>query len=141
MHHLIALGLSHSGILLAAMAAACALLFGMANVPNQAPSLLAASGAVPIVNNAVYHITKAGVAVLTLALPVDSGGNNLDGIEMTFIDEGGHAHTILCGGSPPSGLNAAVGTLTFGGTAGQSVILRSRNGRWWTKAANGVTAS
>lgn len=141
MHQLIVLALAHPGLILAAVAAASLFLFGMANVPNAAPTLLSASGAIPIVNGAVYHITKTSAAAFTLALPVDSLGNNLDGIEMTFIDETGHAHTIVCGGSPPNGLNAAVGTLTFGGTAGQGVVIRSRNGRWWTKDANGVTAS
>jgi hypothetical protein len=107
----------------------------MSSVPNKAPNLLAASGAITPVDGQAQNITKAGIAALTLALPTE------DGIRFAVIDETGYDHVILVGGSPPSGLNAAHGTLTFNGTAGSSVELLSRNGRWWTVNLNGVTVS
>ena len=110
----------------------------MSSVPNKAPNLLAASGAIPAVAG-VYSITKASAGAFTLETPAQA--NIGDGVELTFISETAYDHVIVCGGSPASGLNAANGTLTFGGAAGDSCQLISRNGRWWTENLNGVTVS
>lgn len=113
----------------------------MSNVPNQAPIVLTAAGAiVAVAPFATYAITAAAAIALTLAAPV------ADGIELTFVDEGGHAHTIVCtgAGSPPTaGLNGGTtnNELTFGGTKGNACTIYSRNGFWWTCALASVTVS
>lgn len=106
----------------------------MSTTPNANQSVLSGDGAVSPAPG-LFHITKAGAAALTLALPT------VDGQKLGFIDETGHAHTIVCGGSPANGLNSTHGTLTFGGTVGDSCEIVSRNGLWWTLSLNGVTAS
>jgi len=113
----------------------------MGNVPNKNPNLLSVAGAIiaqpPAAN---YHIIAPGAIALTLAAP------DRDEIELTFIDEGGHAHTIVCtgAGSPPTaGLNGGIANnkLTFNGTPGSSCTLISRNGFWWGAMLNGVAVS
>lgn len=106
----------------------------MSQVPNRNQTVVSASGAVAP-GDGLYHITKAGVAAITLVDPT------VDGQRMVFIDEGGHAHTIVVTpDSPPTvGLNGGVvSTITFNGTAGSAVELISRNGSWWTGARTGV---
>jgi hypothetical protein len=113
----------------------------MSNVPNFAPVVLAAAGAVTaIAPYATYAITAAGAIALTLAAPAE------DGIELTFCDEGGHAHTLVCtgAGSPPTaGLNGGTtnNKLTWNGTIGSAATIYSRNGFWWTLPLSGVTVS
>lgn len=110
----------------------------MPNIPNKAPNLISAAGAVtPAQFN---HITASGAIAMTLAAPT------IDGVEVTFTDEGGHAHTLVCtgAGSPPTaGLNGGTtaNTLTFGGVKGDACQLISRNGFWWAYCLNGVTVS
>lgn len=111
----------------------------MSNTPNRAPNLLTASGALAA-GAALNHITAAAVIALTLVAPT------VDGLEMLFIDEGGHAHTIVAtgAGSPPTaGLNGGTtnNKLTFNGTIGSSVRMVSRNGFWWSASLNGVAVS
>ena len=102
----------------------------MSNVPGKPQTVLSASGAISAAPG-LYHITKAGVAALTLANP------DPDGIQMTLVDEGGHAHTItvpIVGSPPTAGLNGGTKSIiTFNGTAGSSVELISRAGSWWTE--------
>ncbi len=109
----------------------------MSNVPNSAPNVITAAGAVTAAK--FNNIHAAGALALTLASPT------IDGQEIWFTDETGHAHTIVvaAAGSPPtSGLiTGEVTTLTFGATAGDSVGLMSRNGFWQLLALNGVTIS
>lgn len=110
----------------------------MSQVPNRTFNLITAAGAVT--PNEFNSITASGAVALTLAAPT------FDGQEATFIDEGGHAHTLVCtgAGSPPTaGLNGGTtyNTLTFGGTKGDSCQLVSRNGFWYAYNLNGVTAS
>lgn len=112
----------------------------MSNIPNFAPTVISASGAVTPVNKGLFHITKSSAAaLLTLVAP------DTDGQQMVFIDESGKAHTITIAavGSPPTaGLNGgAVTTLTFNATKGSSVELYSRNGSWFTGPLNGVALS
>lgn len=102
----------------------------MGNIPNRAPNLLAASGAIPPVAG-LFHITKSTAAALTLAAP------DPDGIQMTVLDETGHAHTIVCSAS----LNGSLSTVTFNGTKGSAVDLISRGGAWWTGPFQGVALS
>lgn len=104
----------------------------MSSVPNFAPQILAASGAITAVAPyATYPITVAGVGAFTLAAPV------CDGIELTFVDETGHAHTITA----TALVNGVHNLMTFGGTVGNAVSIYSRNGFWWTVSLIGVTVS
>lgn len=110
----------------------------MANVPNQAPNTISAAGAVT--PSRFNHIIASAAIAMTLAAPT------YDGQSVSFIDETGHAHTLVCtgAGSPPTaGLNGGTTSneLTFGGAKGDSVELVSRNGFWWTVVLNGVTVS
>jgi hypothetical protein len=97
------------------------------------------SGAIGIKEGNVF-LTKAGVAAMTLALPIagaqSAGGD--DGRTLVIIDTTGHAHTVT---TPASGLNAADHIATFGGTAGQFGELVAFNGSWWLAASSGVTLS
>jgi len=105
------------------------------SVPNNAPNVITANGAVTPSRFNLINI--AGVGALSLALPT------VDGQEIWFTDISGHAHviTVATAGSPPtSGLNGGGNTtLTFGGTKGQSVGLISYNGSWWALPETGVT--
>lgn len=107
----------------------------MPSTPNNAPSTISATGAQALTVSAPstrYSVTAAGVAAMTLAAP------DRDGIELVFIDEGGHAHTVVA-----SSLNGGTtnNKLTWNGTAGSSAILISRGTNWWTAALNGVAVS
>ena len=115
---------------------------GGSSIPNQAPVIAAASGAIaPSGAKTIVAITKAGVAAMTLPAPT------VDGQILVIFDAGGHAHTVTVNGglqSPPvQGLNGGTtnNLLTFGGTIGQSVELTSYNSNWWTTAVYGVTPS
>jgi len=106
----------------------------MSSVPNRTPNVLTTAGVITAAEGP-NHINAGSALIFTLPLP------SIDGIRMQFVDETGHAHIIQCSGSPASGLNANVGTLTFSGTAGSSCELVSRNGRWYTLSLNGVAVS
>lgn len=104
----------------------------MSTVPNFSQTLLAAAGAITILPpSATYSFTAAGAIAMTLAAPA------ADGVVLTFIDEGGHAHTITATGL----VNGAHNVLTFNGTVGSAVELKSRNGNWFSVVLNGVAVS
>jgi hypothetical protein len=102
-------------------------------------AISALSGAtLPVVGTS--FIETAGVDATTLATPVAGdpslGGN--DGLTITIIDNGGHAHTVT------AAANKIVGNkhlLTFNGTLGSFVQLVARNGIWIPLALSGVTVS
>lgn len=106
------------------------------HVPNRAQTLLDASGAV-VPGDGIFHITKAGVAALTLAKP------EVDGLSMLFVSETAAAHTITVERDSPItyGLNGALVTATFGGAKGDHVELVSRAGSWWTVRTRNITLS
>lgn len=104
----------------------------MSSVPNKSAGLLAAAGAITPSDGLPQHITAPAAIALTIAAPP------ADGIRFPVIDEGGHAHTLTF---PAGTLNGAHTTLTWNGTAGSSIDMISRSGKWWTIALNGVTAS
>jgi len=81
------------------------------------------SGAVTMVNS-IAHITKAGVAAMTLAAPTQ------DGIVITVVGTTANAHTLtITGGLNGAGAGADVGT--FGGAVGDGVSVYSYGGSWW----------
>jgi hypothetical protein len=101
---------------------------GLAAVPGGA--------AAPICGTS--FIETAGVDACTLAAPVagapSAGGN--DGLEITIVDNGGHAHTVT---APANGIVPAHHLITFNGTRGSFVTLVARNGVWIPLASSGVT--
>lgn len=110
----------------------------MSSVPNAAPNVITANGAI---TPARFNLLSAAgaLALLTLALPT------IDGQQIAFTDITGHAHviTITAVGSPPTtGLNGGTNsTLTFNATKGSSIELVSYNGSWWTLPETGVTVA
>jgi hypothetical protein len=85
-------------------------------------------------------IETAGVDAATLAVPAagapSAGGN--DGLEITIVDNSGHAHTVT---APANSIVPAHHLLTFNGTRGSFVTLVARNGVWIPLASSGVTPS
>lgn len=84
-----------------------------------------------------FYITKGSIATLTIAAPAAG----TDDFKTLWIrSETAFAHVITCS---TDGFNAkgSSGTLTFGAAAGNSVIIRARNGHWWVYALNGVTVA
>lgn len=83
-------------------------------------------------------IETAGVDAATLAAPVagapSAGGN--DGLELTIVDNSGHAHTVT---APAGAITPAHHLITFGGVQGSFVTLLARNGKWIVLAQSGVT--
>lgn len=98
-------------------------------LPNAGPSL----------QTTIYSIDTAGVDAITLTTPVAGGpGTGDDGKTLTFIDTGGHAHTITCAAST---IVPSHHLVTFGGTAGAVVTLRALGGLWYPSFSTGVTVS
>jgi hypothetical protein len=101
-------------------------------------SIAAVGTAVPICGTS--FIETAGVDATTLATPVagdpSAGGN--DGLDITIIDNGGHAHTVTTAASK---IVPAHHLVTFNGTQGSFVTLVARNGVWLVLASSGVTIS
>jgi hypothetical protein len=86
-------------------------------------------------------LTKAGIAVMTLATPVaglpSAGGN--DGQELVIIDTTGNAHTVTTAASK---INGSLHIITFAGSIGDLVMLRAYGGVWYTNPSNsGVVIS
>lgn len=95
------------------------------------------AGAVAPITGTSY-IESAGVDACTLAAPVagdpSAGGN--DGLDITIIDNGGHAHTVT---APANAIIPAHHLITFNATRGSFVTLVARNGVWLVLASAGVT--
>ena len=102
---------------------------GRSNVVN-----LSASGAIAIpAGNTSYHITKAGVAALTIADPVSGApGTGDDGKRLTFISDTAFAHTLdNSAGSGFNGGGATVDVATFGGAKGDGMVIEAMGGKWY----------
>jgi hypothetical protein len=103
------------------------------NVPGSS-----AGSSIPICGTS--FIETAGVDACTLAAPAagapSAGGN--DGLEITIIDNSGHAHTVT---APANAITPAHHLATFNGTQGSFVTFIARNGKWLVGASSGVTIS
>jgi hypothetical protein len=88
--------------------------------------VVSADGAISVPNgNTVYMVTKAGVAAMTL---VDPTAGTHDGLILTFVSTGAHAHTI----DLVTGINGGAADVgTFGGAAGDSVSIVAYAGVWY----------
>ena len=111
-------------------------LTGTTDVITGGAGLLGNGATPPIVGTS--FIETAGVDATTLAQPVAgnpaAGGN--DGLEITIIDNGGHAHTVT---TAAGGITPAHHLVTFNGTQGSFVTLLARNGKWLPVQQSGVT--
>lgn len=106
------------------------------NQPRQAPIQVAsANGAINIVDGYV-HLTKAGVAAMTLAdPPKELKGNTLIILALTA-----NAHTVSnAAGSGFNGGGASADVGTFGGAVGDKLILTAYNGVWYVVHNTNVT--
>jgi hypothetical protein len=102
------------------------------------PAGLSAATSVPICGTS--FIETSGVDACTLATPVagapSAGGN--DGLEITIIDNSGHAHTVT---ATANKITPSHHLITFNGTQGSFVTLVARNGFWIPVQQSGVTIS
>jgi hypothetical protein len=102
------------------------------------PPGLSATTSVPICGTS--FIETAGVNATTLASPVagapSAGGN--DGLEITIVDNSGHAHTVT---AAANAITPSHHLITFNGTQGSFVTLLARNGKWIPVQSSGVTIS
>lgn len=92
------------------------------------------SGAIGIVRGTAF-ITKAGVAVMTLALP--AVGTD-DGKTLAIISTSANAHTIT---TPATGINGALHIVTFAANIGSAIELKAYQGSWYTVSNIGATLS
>jgi hypothetical protein len=102
------------------------------------PPGLSATTSVPICGTS--FIETAGVDACTLATPVagapSAGGN--DGLEITIIDNSGHAHTVTTAANK---ITPSHHLATFNGTQGSFITFVARNGFWIPVQQSGVTVS
>lgn len=83
------------------------------------------------------YITKAGVCALTLADPT---ATTHDGARLTIIATTGHAHTVSnAAGSGYNGAGGGADVATFGGAAGDSMIIEAYQGKWYVISLRNVT--
>lgn len=98
--------------------------------------VLAADGAITI-KRGVAMITKAGVAVLTLANPV-AGTDNFKTLKI--ISATAQAHTVSnAAGAGFNGGGAGSDVGTFGGAIGDNLVLVAYNGVWHVQSKVNVT--
>lgn len=104
-----------------------------------APEIDLVSGAIAVKKGLVI-ITKAGVAAMTLALPVagaqSAGGD--DGKMLRIISATAQAHTVT---TPAAGYNAASTIATFAAAIGNGILLVAKNGTWLVAQSLGITLS
>lgn len=91
-------------------------------------------GAISPAASASFVITKAGVAVLTLAAPT------VNGVVLKITSSTANAHTLTATGLFQCG-TAAVNLATFPAQAGASLILQSFNSKWLVISNNLVVFS
>jgi hypothetical protein len=93
------------------------------------------SGAITIKEGTVI-ITKAGVAVLTIANPTIGDD---DGKTLTLISATANAHTLTNAVTGFNAGGAASDVATFGGAKGDNLTLIAYQGVWYVKSLRNVT--
>lgn len=97
------------------------------------------SGAIAVKSGNVF-LTKAGVAVMTLALPIagtpDASGD--DGKTLTIISTTANAHTVT---TPANGIDGSLHIATFSGTLPNVLELKAYQGVWYSVIKLGITNS
>lgn len=105
---------------------------GVLNVPSS----VGVTPATPICGTSFIESTV--VDACTLATPVagapSAGGN--DGLEITIVDNSGHAHTVTTAANK---ITPSHHIITFNGTQGSFITLIGRNGFWLPVQQSGVT--
>jgi hypothetical protein len=102
-------------------------------VPYKNPvEVIATSTAITAVAGGIVLITKADVAVLTLAAPYK------DGARLTIVSATAAAHTITNTAGFGGGTTSR-DVATFGGAINDSIDLVSYNGVWWVVSTRNVT--
>jgi hypothetical protein len=105
---------------------------GVLNVPAS----VSVTPTTPICGTSFIESTV--VDACTLATPVAgspaAGGN--DGLEITVVDNGGHAHTVTTAANK---ITPSHHIITFNGTQGSFITLIARNGFWIPVQQSGVT--
>jgi hypothetical protein len=84
-----------------------------------------------------YIITAGIIDAISLALPI-AGQGFQDGRIIRIVNTTAFAHVIT---TPANGINGGSHILTFGGAAGNSVVLEAYNASWYVLSLNGVTVS
>lgn len=79
-------------------------------------------------------LTKAGVAVMTLAAPVAADNGKI----LRIISTTANAHTVT---TPSAKLNETSAIGTFGGAKGDNIVLVAYNTSWWVLSKVNVTLS
>ncbi len=106
------------------------------------PTPITASGAIAVRPSANYVITKAGIAVMTLAAPTaglpSAGGD--DGTIIQVQSATAFAHTITATGLLQTGSDA-VNVVSFNPYAGASISFQAYNGKWIIVDPIGVSFS
>jgi len=103
------------------------------------PNLLSASGAVNPHQSALYYITKATAALLTLAAPTAGQDDN---VVLEFVSTTAAAHTITtpAAGDIQDGNSGGNDTvMTFNAKIGANCKLRAYAGIWYVEAENGCS--
>jgi hypothetical protein len=93
-----------------------------------------ASGALGPYSGTAF-LTKAGIDVMTLALPV--AGTD-DGKILRIVAATAFAHTVT---TPANGFNGASHIATFAAAIGNNIVLQAQNGTWIVLSSVGVTLS
>lgn len=101
------------------------------------PQVISASGAINPHAAALYVITKAGVAALTLAAPT-SGAD--DGKIIIFTSTTANAHTLTATGLLNTG-GLSVNVATFAADAGAGLTLMAYQGKYNVLSQIGITFS
>lgn len=104
-------------------------------VPYVRPLIvMSASGAIAMKDGTVF-LNKAGVAVMTLPLPIPGVDDNkiLEIVALTA-----QANTVT---TPAAGLNATSTVATFGAAIGNNIRLRAYGGSWYVVSQVGITLS
>ena len=86
-------------------------------------------------------VTYAGVAAMTLGLPVSGAASagGQDGAELLFISTTTNQHTVT---TPANGINGSKHILTFAATANSQLSLEAHGGIWYyANAVNAAQAS
>lgn len=110
--------------------------FVLQNNPTVLPQTLSGStDAIPPHSSTLYMVTSSGVDAMTLAAPT-SGVD--DGVTITVVSAGAHAHTITATGLLNTGASA-VNVATFAAHAGASVELKAYQGSWYVVSQIGIT--
>lgn len=105
------------------------------------PAIIAmsVSGAIAVpIRDTIIQLTKAGVAVMTLAAPSTAS----DGTKLTVTSETAQAHTITATSLIADGTSGAPHTTaTFAAFKGATVVFEASNGLWNVVSLQGVTIS